>query len=193
MKKAAILLVLALLLFSIPAYSQPRQDSFYVTIGAGTVLSGGGTGFAGGEWYVYPSLWINEWFYDHPFDPTKGKIIHVEFDWVAYDPVCPTNMTVAINWSTPEWSELGYGDAQPPLPGVDEAAYIVRSQILYMCGNYAQVQHFAHDFIIWPYNPEWVSIDVRGCNFIISNGMMMHDCTIGTKESSWGSIKESFK
>ena len=193
MKKCVVLLVLGLLLFAIPASAQPRNDNFWITVGAGNVLGGGGSGYGNGEWYVYPSMWINQWFYDHPFDPTRGKIIHIEFDWTAYNPTCPTTLYVAINWSTPEWSQLGYGDQLPPIPGYEEQLYIQRSTIMYVCGTFPLVQHFAQDFTIWPYNPEWVSVDVMGCNFRITNGTMLHDCVIGTKESSWGSIKADFR
>ncbi len=192
MKKCAIILVLAMLAFAVSASAQVRNDSFYITVGAGNVLAGGGSGFNGGEWFVYPSMWINQWFYDHPFDPMRGKIIHIEFDWVAYNPTCTTNITVALNWSTPEWSALGYGANQPPLPGVDEAMMIQRATIMYQCGTFPVVQHFSQDFTIWPYNPEWVSVDVMGCNFIITNGMIIHDCVLGTENSSWSDIKAKF-
>jgi hypothetical protein len=193
MRKFAILVCIGLLLASAPVCAQGITDNFYITVGAGNVIAGGGSGFGDGEWYVYPSMWINQWFYDHPFDPARSKIIHVEFDWVAYDPACPVNLTVALNWSTPDWSALGYGDTEPPLPGVDEELYIHRGQMLYECGDFPQTQHFATDFIIYCYNPEWVSIDVRGCNFIITNGVLVHECVIGTEETSWGGIKASFK
>ncbi len=193
MKKFAILACIGLLLAAMPVLAQGLVDNFYVTVGAGTVLSGGGSGFGDGEWYVYPSMWINQWFYDHPYDPIRSKILHVEFDWVAYDPSCTTDIIVAFNWSTPEWSALGYGDTQPPLPGVDEALYIERRTILSQCGTFPQTQHFASDFIVYAYNPEWVSIDVRGCNFIITNGVIDHECVIGTEDTSWGAIKGSFK
>lgn len=193
MKKCSMLLILAMLLFAVSASAQPRNDTFYVTVGAGNVLDGGGSGFGDGEWYVYPSMWINQWFYDHPFDATRGKIIHLEFDWIALDPACPTDITVAINWSTEAWSLLGYGTTQPPLPGVDEEMYIMRSTILHECGIFPQVQHVSMDYTIWPYNPEWVSIDVRGCNFVITNGSIFHDCVLGTEQSSWGAIKANFK
>jgi hypothetical protein len=182
-----------MLLFAVSASAQVRTDNFYVTIGAGNVLAGGGSGFNFGEWYVYPSMWINQWFYDHEFDENRGKIIHIEFDWTALDPLCPTNMTVAINWSTPEWSALGFGTLQPPLPGVDEGLYIGRTTVLYQCGNFPQTQHFSMDYTIWPYNPEWVSVDVMGCNFVITNGSIIHDCVLGTEKTSWGSIKASYK
>jgi len=193
MKKYAILAFIALLLFAIPVAADQIEDYFNVTVGAGTVLEGGGTGFNYGEWYVYPSMWINEWFYDHPLDLERGKIMHVEFDYVALDPLCPTDLIVALNWSTPAWSAQGYGTTQPPLPGCDEELYIVRHTMLDVCGNFPTVQQFSYDFIIYEYNPEWVSIDVRGCNFVITGGKLVHECAVGTKESSWGAIKANFR
>lgn len=194
MKKLAILFTAAIILLNAaPAMSQQIVDNFYVTVGSGIVVDGGGTGFNGGEWYVYPSNWINQWFYDHPFDETRGKIIHVEFEWSAMDPTCTTDITVAINWSTPEWSALGYGEAEPPLPGVDEEMYIERRTILDVCEIVTDIRHVVFDYIIWAYNPEWVSIDVMGCNFIIENGMLVHECAVGTEDTSWGAIKAIYK
>lgn len=194
MKKYVICVALGLVLaLSAPVMSQETIDTFYVTVGSGIVLYGGGTGYNDGEWYVYPSMWINQWFYDHEFDDTRGKIIHVEFDWTAVDPACTVDIEVAINWSTPAWSDLGYGESLPPipgeLPGGVEETYIVRLTVLDVCGTYTEVQHFEYDYIIWDYNPEWVSIDVRGCNFEITNGVIVHECAMGTENSSWGAIK----
>lgn len=193
MKKFAIVASLALLLlFSVPAHSQSTMDEFFVTVGSGVVLQGGGTGFNGGYWYVYPSMWINQWFYDHPFDPTRGKIIHIEFDWIAYDPTCMSDITVAVNWSTPEWSCLGYGETMPPVPdlvGADEDLYIMRHTFVDYCGMAEDLQHVVFDFVIPEYNPEWVSIDVMGCNFEITSGVIIHECAVGNEESSWGAIK----
>ncbi len=194
MKKSAIFIALGLLLtLSAPVMSQQITDNFYVTIGSGTVLDGGGSGFNGGEWYVYPSMWINQWFYDHLFDDTRGKIIHVEFDWISVDPACSVDIEVAINWSTPAWSDLGYGNTLPPipgeLPGGVEETYIERLTVLDVCGTYNELQHFEYDYVITDYNPEWVSIDVRGCNFEITNGVLVHECAMGADNSSWGAIK----
>ncbi len=185
-------MTLALLLFgAVPASAQQViDDFFFVTIGSGVVLEGGGTGYENGTWYVYPSNWINQWFYDHPYDPERGKIVHIEFDWTALDPTCTTDITVAFNWSTPEWSALGNGDALPPLPGEDEELYIERRVIIDECDIFPDVQHVVWDFIIWDYNPEWVSIDVMGCNFVITNGVITHECAVGNEESSWGAIKQ---
>jgi len=194
MKRIAILCSLALLLlFAAPAHSQSTMDQFWVTVGAGIVVEGGGTGFNSGFWYAYPSMWINQWFYDHPFDATRGKIIHIEFDWMAMDPACTTDIIVAVNWSTPEWSYLGYGTNLPPIPGElpsgVESDYIVRETFLNYCGMVSELQHAVFDYVIPEYNPEWVSIDVMGCNFEIINGVIIHECAVGNEESSWGAIK----
>jgi hypothetical protein len=189
MKKTAIALFLGLLLLStVPASAQQVIDDFFVTVGSGVVTEGGGSGYDNGTWYVYQSGWINEWFYDHPFDENRGKIVHIEFDWVALDPTCTTDIIVALNWSTPEWSALGHGDALPPLPGENELLYILT--FLDECGTYPEIQHVIWDYVIWDYNPEWVSIDVMGCNFIITNGIIVHECAVGNEESSWGAIKK---
>jgi hypothetical protein len=196
MKKTAIGFALAMLLLgTVPAAAQQIEDDFFVTVGSGIVIEGGGSGYEGGFWYVYPSNWINQWFYDHPFDWERGKIIHIEFDWAALDPECTTDITVAVNWSTPEWSALGYGVDFPPLPdmvGADEDLYIERIPIIDECGVFPgpDPQHVVFDYIIWDYNPEWVSIDVMGCNFVITNGVIFHECAVGNEESSWGAIKK---
>ena len=193
MRKYAILMCIGLLLFAAPAFSQQTIDNFYITVGEpGHIIEGGGSGFNDGEWYIYPSGWINQWFYDHPFDPTRGKIIRIKFDWASY-PGAMTDIEVAINWSTPEWSALGYGPNLPPVPDFDENLYIKRVPVLRESGTFPDTQHFEFDFIIWTYNPEWVSIDVRGYNFTIVNGVIIHECALGTEESSWGAIKANYR
>ncbi len=190
MKRFAILSVLIMLLVcSVPAMAQEKTDNFYVTVGAAVVLEGGGTGYNDGEWYVYPSMWINQWFYDHPLDFTRGKIVHIEFDWTAYDPGCTSDITVALNWSTPEYSYIPGAGTVPPLPGVDEALYIVRVPFVDECGVFPGVEHVEFDYVIYDYNPEWVSIDIMGCNFIITNGVIVHECAVDNDDTSWGAIK----
>jgi hypothetical protein len=104
-----------------------------------------------------------------------------------------TDITVAINWSTPAWSELGHGTTLPPLPGElpsgVEDDYIVRLIVLDECDIFPEVQHFEFDYTIWDYNPEWVSVDVMGCNFVITNGVLVHECAMGNENSTWGAIK----
>ncbi|HSG29854.1 MAG TPA: hypothetical protein VLA34_15335, partial [Candidatus Krumholzibacterium sp.] len=69
------------------------------------------------------------------------------------------------------------------------ALYIIRENILDVCDIFPDVQHVIFDFIIEDYNPEWVSIDVMGCNFVITNGVIIHECAVANEETSWGAIK----
>jgi hypothetical protein len=190
-----LLLVIGLLVSAAPVSAQQSTDNFFIMVGIiGTVWSSGGSGFNCGQWYTYPSGWVNEWFYDHPFDPQRGKIIHVSFDWAPYVCDFPVDMTVAVNWSTGAWSGLGYGTTLPPVPGNDEGLYIVRQPILHEVGYFQQQwNHFSTEFVISDYNPEWVSIDVMGANFNITGGVLVHECVVGTEGKTWGSIKTLFR
>ena len=194
MKRAVIFLTIGLFLLSSPLFSQSITDNFYITIDPEGTITGGGSGYNDGEWYVYPSGWINQWFYDHPFDWTRGKIVHIEFDWKAVDIALPVDIVVALNWSTPEYSDLGLGDTEPPLPGCDELLYIIRETFIDLYGVIEEgTQHVIWDFVITDYNPEWVSIDVMGINFEIINGVITHECAIAVDGATWGAVKSLYK
>ena len=154
----------------------PLHNDFFITIDPlGNFIGGGGTDFYGDGWYFYPnSDWWNIWFYDHPFDYDRKKVAHIEFDLFLLQPGAPSSIEFAVNWSTDQWSlDQPVGDSFPPLPGVDEALYIGRD-ILY-AGEVIN-GHYVFDWV-WPdYNPEWVSIDVRGINFEIPFGFIEHNC-----------------
>jgi hypothetical protein len=171
----------ALFLVVGPATGQPIVDDWYVTVDYDeNLIAGGGSGFNNGFWYDYPSGWWNQRFYDHPFDDTRWKEIHVEFDAYYVDDLSDAYLEFAVNWSTPEWSQLGFGDTLPPTPDWDETLYIMRDTRLTtdfffpLPGD--DYEHFVFDFIIPGYNPEWVSIDVYGWNFEIINGVIIHEC-----------------
>jgi len=179
------------------AQAEPIEDTFFVTLDAdGNYAGGGGSGYNGGMWYLYDSGWLNEWFYDHPFDPERGKIIHIEFDVVVVDPAKISNLCFAVNWSAPEWSGLGYGESTPPTPdlvGPDESLYIMREILLQLCPVPTEVTHYVFDYTVWDYNPEWVSIDVVGENFEILNGFISHDCVVDAETESWGAVKSLYR
>lgn len=157
---------------------QAVEDTYWVTIDmGGGVVEGGGSGYGDGEWYEYTpgTGWINQWFYNAPFDWDRWKLIHVTMDIVPYWPGAYAEVTV--NWSTPEWSEQVPPPTGPPLPGVDEALYIIRMEPYLFEGDVSTTVHINVDNIIIPdYNPEWVSIDVRGYGFGIENGYIWHEC-----------------
>jgi hypothetical protein len=136
---------------------------------------GGGSGYNGGSWYYYENTnWWNEWFYDHPFDPARKKIIDVFLTIQPLDPGQPSWATVAYNWSTPDWPD----PCNPPLPYLDPAdedLFIERS--IFFEGGLQLWPEFVEDhFEILDYNPEWISIDVNGYNFEIIDGWIDHAC-----------------
>ncbi len=153
----------------------PKINNFSISVDpSGTTTSATGTDFYGDGWYDYPSNWKNIWFYDHPFDPDRYKEAHIEFDAFVIDPGLPPTLELAINWSTDAWSiDQLPSDSAPPLPGEDEALYIGRQVLL---SETTFGGHYSFDITLPDYNPEWVSIDVRGRNFNIQNGVIVHDC-----------------
>lgn len=198
MRKLTVIAFLLLAIFvAEDLQAEPIEDTFFVSLDSnGEFLCGGGSGFESGTWYLYPSGWYNEWFYDHPFDFNRGKIIHIEFDMVVCDPAVNSAICLAVNWSTPEWSDLGYGETTPPTPelvGANEDLYIMREILLSLCPIPGEVTHYTFDFTVWDYNPEWVSIDVDGNNFQITNGIITHDCVVDTETESWGAVKSMYR
>jgi len=121
------------------------------------------------EWYD----WWNVWFYDHPFDTTRKKYGQIVFDAFPIEPTGPRWLELAVNWSTDMWFYDNPGIEEPPLPGVDEDLYIGR-EILFSSDNF-EGQYVVTYEIPW-YNPEWVSVDVRGFNFDIPLGIIEHIC-----------------
>ncbi len=200
MKKLTVIFSLLILTFMVTGTNaEPVVDNFNITVGTdGTVVTGGGTGYNEGMWYLYPeSGWINQWFYNAPYDPARGKIIHIEFDLVVNEPGVFSSACVAVNWSTPEWSDFGYD--YPPLPGEvgqDECLYIERVVLDDICPVPEVITHYVFDYIVYDYNPEWVSIDVMGENFEILNGVIEHECVdkeTGTGNETWGSVKSLYR
>ena len=153
----------------------PISNSANVVIDPNGAFAGGsGTDAYGDGWYTYPSGWYNIWFYDHPFDTARYKRIHIEFDLIPLQPPLPSVIEIAVNWSTNAWSLVGNppGPRRPPLPGEDEALYIGRTTLHVGTDPSG---HYVFDYTIPDYNPEWVSFDVRGRNFIFE-GRITHEC-----------------
>ncbi len=154
----------------------PIVNQFNVAVDPmGVFMGGGGSDAFGNGWYFYPMEdWWNIWFYDHPFDPERFKTVRLEFDAFPIDPGMPRLLEVAVNWSTDIWSiEQPPGDSAPPLPGVNELLYIGRATV-FLSDNFEG--HYVFDWEIPMYNPEWVSVDVRGFNFDIPMGEITHSC-----------------
>lgn len=141
----------------------------------------GGTDFFGNGWYYYEETnWWNIWFYDHPFDENRRKEVRIEFYLDYLEPLDSSLLVLAVNWSTDLWSlEQPPGDSTPPLPWMyppgDEELYIGRDT-LYAAP--VDPGHYVFKWILPDYNPEWVSIDVSGYNFMIleGSGVIEHEC-----------------
>ena len=200
MKRLATLLCFVFIALAFSSVNaQPIVDDFWIIVNPDGSYDGGGSGYNSGMWYEYPSGWINQWFYDHPLDFTRGKVIHIEIDLAVIDPALVSNICFVVNWSTPEWSYLGYGVDWPPVPdlvGEDEDLYIERVYLDTICPVPAEVTHLTYDYIIYDYNPEWVSIDVVGENFEITNGIIEHECVekeTDAQNETWGAVKSLYK
>lgn len=153
--------------------SDPITDVFWATVDPTGFIYGGGSGYEGGYWYFYPETgWWNQWFYDGYFDPERSKVVLIEFDLQAFS---PGYIEIALNYSTDLWPP---GSPEPPLPGVDEEAFIERVTLLEGEVS-ALVGHHRIPYVIRDYNPEWVSIDIRPVDGVwaeILGGAITHDC-----------------
>ena len=152
------------------SFGEPIENYFGIAINEyGEYLWGYGDGY-GDNWYYYPNTeWWNIWFFDHPFDTTRYKEIEISFYAYPYNPQFPTWLEFAVNWSTDWWTDEGV----PPLPGADEELEIGRYS--FFADSIYQGWH-EYSFLIPDYNPVWVSIDVRGYNFIDTAGIITHTC-----------------
>ena len=156
----------------------PIEDDFTLEI----LPDGTGVGQGSGciaYWYIYDSGWINVWFYDHPFDPDRTKEIFISFDLALSDPGQAGLIAVALNYAIDTWSTEGNPpgeDRVPPLPPDADEAYIARPILVEETDDF--VGHYEFTIVIEDYNPEWVSIDVMGYNFIIT-GIIIHECVEG--------------
>ena len=163
------------------------HDQFNIELGpSGEVVNGGGSGFDGdgdliGDWYTYPTGWINQWFYNGPFDPFRWKRI---WGTINVDPTAPEyGVDIVINWATPEWQDPPPPEEPPVCPPLpcdiqdidEELMYIGRMQLTDF--EYFEPGSEPFDFYeeILEYNPEWISIDVMGYNVAII-GEIYHEC-----------------
>jgi uncharacterized repeat protein (TIGR01451 family) len=162
----------------------PLINQFWLTMAGGEPIEGGGTDYYDDGtslfgWYYYPYYWPdiwwwNIWFYDHPFDFEKYKEIYVSF---YCDPIAP--VWFVINVATDYWFLEGE-KGRPPLPrDLPDPQYedicIDRLPSPY---EPIQVEPGFNEFwfTIPDYNPEWISIDFMGTDFVIYDGMIVHQC-----------------
>jgi hypothetical protein len=151
----------------------------------GNYVTGQGDGYGGGTWYYYPaSGYFRQWFYNNPYDPDREGYLYYRVFITANDYAKSVSFDVRFNWVTPEWSRLGR--SHPPLPGdaptaSDEAKYMASEELQALdsvfLGNPQKPGSVEPNksYVIHQYNPDWVSIDIRGHNCDIHRGAM-HEC-----------------
>ncbi len=166
-------------LYEPQAPPDPIANGFWVEFDPeGYFMGGMGYETEWPDWYFYEfSGWWNVWFYDHPFDPTRKKQFYVDGLIMPTAPDLPASIEIAINWSTDQWEPGG----PPPIPDLFppdmEEIFIGRQTIFQIDLPQGFVDPIPiYEFFEWlPYNPEWVSIDVRGFNFRFE-GVIEHTC-----------------
>ncbi len=187
MKRLTIICAVAGLIVAFavaPALGVPKYDNFWAEMGANNVLvAGGGSGWpgpTGQQWFEYPQgndpSWWNQWFYNDPYDPDRWKIIDLTFTATPLEAGLPAYGVVTVNWSTP-----GYPPNTEAPPMLDElpdgTVLIGRLPPWSFSIEGSGVYKFElTDYVLpIPYNPEWVSIDIQGYNFMIE-GDLIHEC-----------------
>ncbi|MGE5294734.1 MAG: GEVED domain-containing protein [Solirubrobacterales bacterium] len=145
----------------------------------GVMTSGEGDGYNDGTWYYYPQTgWYRQWFYNDPYSADREGYLHYEVYIKAVDNTKLTYAEINFNWTTPEWSQLGLN--RPPLPGdvaglEKETKYMASARVYLVDGWYIGTVEPIYNHIIEEYNPEWISIDIRGRNAYMFRGAV-HEC-----------------
>lgn len=145
----------------------------------GNFQAGDGHGYNDGTWYYYPQTgWYRQWYYNAPYSADRKGYLKYEVYIKAVDPTQMTYVEINFNWATGAWSQLGLD--RPPLPSdtptADQETPYMSSRRLYVVDNwYIGTVEPIYSHTIEEYNPEWVSIDVRGRNAYLFRGAM-HEC-----------------
>ena len=174
-----VLVALAVVLIPVGLFAVTVDvGEFDAQLGPNGGLTGGGTGYVAptgeGPWFLYEDdpngPWWNQWYYDGLLVPGR-KEVRFAFEGAA-TPGAVGDLLVAVNWTTPAWSALGLD--RPPLPtDALQGPFIERAVVAsFEASGLFGIQG---GYTIRPYNPEWVSIDVRGQNVSVQ-GWIEHTC-----------------
>ena len=174
-----LLTILALLMLAgASARAEEYKNQFYVVVNENGIVIEGVCDGDYPEWYYYENTrWWNQWFYNGPYDPDRMKVVDVALFIMPMIPDLPVTVEIAYNWATPRWKP-GSPPPLPPLEPSEEEMYIGRHTFFTLDGAIVREPIPVTDhFEILEYNPEWISIDVRGTNFIIQKwGTIIHEC-----------------
>ena len=166
------------------------------------LVSGGGNGWNGnqlGPWFRYPEFW-NQWYYDGTYNAARRKVVDIGFKYRRLNPALEGSVDIWINWSTPEWSATPGSQLAPPLSdfGPGGVPYVGRVKVATLpIGALAEYTYSLTGYDLArragvKFNPQWVSIDVRGFNTQIWNGTLKHKCVSFPKRGT-GIVDEKFQ
>ena len=151
------------------------EDSFVVAVGTrNELLSGAGSGYNTGQWYSYPTGWHSQWFNNAPYDAGRKSVIQLRLSVEPLDQALPCRITIGYGWPTPQWYALS--STTPPLPGsASEGTYIQRHTAFqgYLPAG-AKPITVEDTYEIRKCNPQWLSVEVQGENFVITDGWIKH-------------------
>lgn len=187
MKKILISLLLVVFL-AVSASATPKHDTFWGDVVAGMV-GGGGTGWGqygtSGQWFFYgePYGWA-QWFYDDPPDPTRWKEISWDISINVQQESPSQPIDIGINWTNLDFPQTSPDGPPPAFTFYPNNEQFIERHIIF--SGYVSPSNpirLLGSFIIPDYNPEWVSIDVRGPHQepdpampIHFNGDIWHEC-----------------
>ena len=150
---------------------------------SGEIVGGSGTGYDDGTgvgpWYYYPLTgWWNQWFYNGEKDYTRWKEVDV---WITIDPGGPgAEVAIVYNYATSNWPPGLPPPVPDPLWTLEEEESLIGRLVddPIFTGEVPQnmdvEDHRSFKDVI-PFNPEWISIDVRGRDVLIV-GTIDHRC-----------------
>ena len=144
-------------------HAQPIEEWCFIEFQGpnARVVGVGGSGFEGRWDYYANTNWYNQWFYDHPLDYTKRKVITID-GMITTTSQYPVLVEIAINWSTDLYPPNRDKPPLPPLSPEEEADWIGRKVIFEGEVLPGKTPFGITNYVLpVPYNPEWVSMDVR--------------------------------
>jgi hypothetical protein len=143
-------------------------------------VTGDTNGF-GSQWYYYPeSQWWNIWLDNGRYDPHRKKDILILL-WVKKrNALNPAVARFLSGGATVEWMADPNGSIRPPLPSDTPSLELEERYIDRTADPCVFVPTATWQLVViritLPWNPRWVFLDIRGYNYDIMGGIIIHRC-----------------